>query len=336
VIDKAYAHKTYYLMATDSSHPPGAGRVVGILPLVYLKSFLLGNNSLISIPFFDLGGIIADNEAVEKAIFSQALELARGLGVNNIELRNIHPTSWLNAPDESYGRTLDHLTEIIYFCRTRSHKVRMVLELPESAEVLMKSFKSKLRSQINVPVKEGLQSKIGGIELLEDFYKVFLVNMRDLGSPVHSKKILREVMEEFSGSARIIMVYKDDRALAGSIVIGFRDTLENPWASSLKAYSKLSPNMLLYWTMLKYASDNGYRYFDFGRSSPNEGTYRFKEQWGARPTVLNWHYVFLNNRPDGDGITDKSRFEAAIRYWRKLPVGVTKLVGPRLRKHIGL
>jgi FemAB-related protein (PEP-CTERM system-associated) len=212
----------------------------------------------------------------------------------------------------------------------------MVLDLPDSSEALMKSFRSKLRSQIKVPVKEGLRAQIGGPELLDDFYEVFLINMRDLGSPVHSKKILREVMKEFSESARIVMVYKGDTAMAGSIVIGFRDTLENPWASSLKAYSRLSPNMMLYWKMLEFACDNGYRYFDFGRSSPNEGTYRFKEQWGAMPTALNWQYVFLNNPPDGDGITDKGKFDAAIRYWRKLPVGLTKLVGPMLRRHIGL
>ena len=48
------------------------------------------------------------------------------------------------------------------------------------------------------PIKEGLTSKTGGAELLDDFYRVFLVNMRDLGSPVHSLKLMRQVLGEFS------------------------------------------------------------------------------------------------------------------------------------------
>ncbi|MBN1227625.1 MAG: GNAT family N-acetyltransferase, partial [Deltaproteobacteria bacterium] len=219
---------------------------------------------------------------------------------------------------------------------TKSHKVRMLLHLPDSSDTLMKSFKAKLRSQIKKPIKEGLLSKVGGLELLDDFYKVFSINMRDLGSPVHSKKLIQNVLKEFSEKSKIVMVYKDDQPIAGSIIIGFKDTLENPWASALRKYSRLSPNMLLYWTMLEYACDQGFQYFDFGRSSPDEGTYKFKEQWGADPTPLHWHYISLNNERASEETSEKSRFQNAIKYWQKLPVPLTKILGPMIRKHIGL
>jgi len=219
---------------------------------------------------------------------------------------------------------------------TRSHKVRMLLDLPESSEALMQSFKAKLRSQIKKPLKEGLKSKVGGVELLDDFYKVFSINMRDLGSPVHSKSLMKNILEEFSKESRIIMVYKDDQPIACSLIMGFKDTLENPWASALRQYSRLSPNMLLYWTMLEYACDNGLKYFDFGRSSPDEGTYKFKEQWGTIPTVLHWHYIALDGQPIDEETSEKSKFEKAIRFWQKIPVPITKIIGPMIRKHIGL
>ncbi len=92
----------------------------------------------------------------------------------------------------------------------------------------MKSFKSKLRSQIKKPIKEGLTAKVGGPELLEDFYKVFAINMRDLGSPVHSKNLMKNVLEEFLESSRIVTVYKDDEPAACSLIVSFGDTLENP------------------------------------------------------------------------------------------------------------
>lgn len=361
IIEKTYGHKTYYLMAIKNIHQPPANQtnpsnssnpmnsnnsmnsnnptnpsnsIVGLLPLVHLKHFLFGN-SLISIPFFDLGGTLADSKETEKALLSEAINLAQELKVNSIELRHTQPLSCLNKINSknstNSSNPINSLTIV-----TKSQKVRMLLHLPQSSEILMKSFKSKLRSQIKKPMKEGLYSKVGGSELLEDYYHVFCINMRDLGSPVHSKKFIRHVLEEFPDKSRIVIVYKDNQPVACSFVVGFKETLENPWTSALRRYSDLSPNMLLYWTMLKYACENGLKYFDFGRSSPGEGTYKFKEQWGARPTPLYWHYISLDGQPLDADTSEKSKFEKAIHYWQKLPVPVTKILGPMIRKHIGL
>jgi FemAB-related protein (PEP-CTERM system-associated) len=408
IIEKTYGHKTYYLMAikntpqpptnsSNSSNPMNSNNsmnpsnsVIGLLPLVHLKHFLFGN-SLISIPFFDLGGILADNEEIEKILISEAINIAQKLRVNTIELRHTQPLSCLGQNDisQSYlnneqkvqtksDNALNTREPIELGCSfrqrriefsqfsslqsvspmgrrretekakksskssrsclitTRSQKVRMLLHLPQSSEILMKSFKSKLRSQIKKPIKEGLYSKISGLESLEDFYNVFLINMRDLGSPVHSKKLIRNVFKEFPERAKIVIVYKDHQPVACSLIVGFADILENPWASALRKYSDLSPNMLLYWAMLKYACDKQFKYFDFGRSSPEEGTYKFKEQWGARRTPLYWHYISLDGQPLDEDASEKSRFEKAIHLWQKLPVPVTKILGPMIRKHIGL
>lgn len=343
VIEKTYGHKTYYLMAkrtlsepiksSNSTNPKKS--VVGILPLVHLKHYIFGNN-LISIPFFDMSGILADDEAAEKALTHEAIKLGEKLKADRIELRHTQPLSWINS-NEFNG--LIHNSKIKNRdCRvkTQSHKVRMLLNLPGSSEELMNSFKSKLRSQINKPVKEGLKAKIGGLEHLDAYYDVFSANMRDLGSPVHSKKLISNVLKQFSKNAKITIVNKDNKPVACSIIVGFKDTLENPWASSLREYSRLSPNMLLYWTMLEYACDNGYKYFDFGRSTPDEGTYKFKAQWSAKPHPLHWHYISLNGQRIDTETTEKSKFNKAIQCWQRLPVPVTKIIGPMLRKHIGL
>ena len=348
VIEKTYSHNTYYVMAIkDNSKPkrnsqPSAHssqlNLAGILPLSHLRHFLFGN-SLISIPFFDLGGILADDIETEKALLNEAIKIGYDLKVKDIELRHIYPVKFFEKESEAYltGASNSQLKTQNCVFKTRSHKVRMLLDLPASSETLMKSFKAKLRSQIKKPLKEGLKATVGGIELLDDFYKVFTINMRDLGSPVHSKKLIRNVLKEFPDKSRIVMIYKDDQPLACSLIIGFKGTLENPWASSLREYGRLSPNMPLYWSMLEYACDNGYDYFDFGRSSPDEGTYKFKQQWGAKPTPLHWHNILLDGKstPSAED-SEKSRFDKAIRYWQKLPVSITKIIGPLIRKHIGL
>ena len=329
VIAKTYGHMAYFLIAIDAQAP--AERAVGVLPLVNLNYVIFGNH-LISLPFLDGGGILADTVAVEKSLLSEAIRLGRKINASSIELRHQQP---LACWDEIDTLCLQQLG-VQLPSTTRTHKVRMVLKLPETAEMLMPSFKSKLRSQIRKPLKEGLRSQTGGIELLSDFYQVFSANMRDLGSPVHSVKLMRYVLAEFAECAKIIVIYQDKTPVAASLITGFNKTLFNPWASSLRKYARLSPNMLLYLRMLEYACDHGYTFFDFGRSSPGEGTYKFKEQWGAMPIPLNWHYVAMHNKPISQEGEDKNRFEKAIRYWRKLPVPVTRFIGPGIRKYIGL
>jgi FemAB-related protein (PEP-CTERM system-associated) len=397
VIEKTYGHRTYYLMAVDtqssalstqsldlgpkSSAPstqhldlsPQHSIIVGILPLVHMRHFIFGNK-LVSIPFFDMGGLLADNQQVEKALLAEAIALGRKLNADTIELRHSQPHPWINGMQAAPGEeqfTTHHkqqtnltnsanstnptnitnltnstnptnltnqtvITPSTFSARKSTNKVRMLLELPDSSDELMKSFKSKLRSQIKRPIKEGLSAKTGGVELLDDFYAVFCVNMRDLGSPVHAKRMMQTVLTVFDKNARLVVIYKESTPVACSLVIGFEDTLENPWASSLREFSRLSPNMLLYWSMLAFACDNGYRFFDFGRSTPGEGTYKFKSQWGAKPAPLNWHTIDLHGKETGTTGEDKSKFGKAIEYWQKLPVPITRLVGPMIRKHIAL
>lgn len=332
VIEKTYGHKTYYLMAIDSSNI-----IVGILPLVHLKHFIFGNN-LISIPYFDMCGILATDEQIEKKLFQEALEIGNTLRVDSIELRHIHPLSLFHKVDQKKSTIIYQWdnNEKSVIRERKDQKVRMVLELPDSSETLMQSFTSKFRNKIKKPIKMGLKCKTGGIELLNDFYTVFAINMRDLGSPVHSKQFIGNVLNEFPEKTKIGIVYKDDNPIACILVIGFKNVLANPWASALQDYKNLRANTLQYWTLLEYACDKGYTCFDFGRSSPDEGTYKFKENWGARSIPLHWYYISPDGREVVTESSKKSKFDAAIQIWQKIPVGITKIIGPSIRKNISL
>ncbi|MCI0561419.1 MAG: FemAB family PEP-CTERM system-associated protein, partial [Nitrososphaera sp.] len=340
VIHTTYGHATYYLMLTacdggvDARAEGGrsfAENILGVLPVVHLKHALFGHD-LVSLPFLDGGGILADSREAEESLLSEVIRLGRKTGASRIDLR--------------HERLLACCNDISAFCSessrkplqvaTKSNKVRMLLNLPDSSEMLMKSFKSKLRSQISKPLKEGLTSRTGGAELLEDFYRVFLVNMRDLGSPVHSVDLMRHVLGEFSERSRIFVVYKSEEPVASALVVGFDKVLRNPWASFDRKYASMGPNMLLYLRMLEFACDNGYQVFDFGRSTKGEGTYRFKEQWGAVPARLHWYLISLDGKSLDPEKSGTERFEMAAYYWRKLPLIVTKVIGPRIRKHISL
>ena len=213
----------------------------------------------------------------------------------------------------------------------------MVLELPGDSGLLMAGLKAKLRSQVKKPVRDGLSVRIGGAELVNEFYRIFAVNMRDLGSPVHSKKWILAVIEHFDERARIGVVYTPEGlAAAAGVILLHPGTVSIPWASSLHRFNYLNPNMLLYWSFLSFAADGGFSRFDFGRSTPAEGTYRFKEQWGAEPFPLYWEDRMHNHGENATGFVSGVGRKTAAAIWSRLPLSATNALGPIFRRHISL
>jgi FemAB-related protein (PEP-CTERM system-associated) len=314
-ISSAYGHKVYSLLASDHN------RVIGLLPLIHIKHRIFGN-ALFSMPFADLGGILADSDQAASELIAHAAKIASANNIPAIELR------------QSSALTIN--TPFFHQSAVSVNKVRMLLDLPDTADDLMKGFKAKLRSQIRRPQKDGLTTVTGGIELLDDFYRVFAENMRDLGSPVHAKQFIAAVVTEFADKVRIITVRKGKDVYAAGITVGCGNILYNPWASSLRRHSSSSPNMLLYWAMLEYASNNGYAKFDFGRSTPGEGTWKFKQQWGAVEVPLHWLLLTQSPALEKPLSQQKSKFDVAMQLWQKMPVSLSKVIGPPLRKYIGL
>ncbi len=308
IIERSFGHQTYYILAED-----GERRVQGILPLVRLKSLFFGH-FMVSLPFFNSGGICADRSEVRDRLFQEAAHIARQEGAEHVELRHSYPVEGLQA---------------------KTAKVSMRLSLTQDPEKLWNVFPSKLRSQVQRPVKEGMFANIGGEEALDDFYRIFSINMRDLGTPVYPKQFFRNILKAFPSTTWICTVYTRDREpAAAGFLVGFKDTLEIPWASSLRSHNKYSPNMLLYWTVLRFACEKGYNNFDFGRSTPGEGTYRFKEQWGAQPVQLYWHYWLKSGDRMPELNPRNPKYRMAISLWKKLPVGVTRMIGPSIVKNL--
>jgi FemAB-related protein (PEP-CTERM system-associated) len=307
VIEKSFGHSCHYLVARDH------GRVRGILPLTHLRSKLFGS-FLISMPYLNYGGIVAEEQETRQALFEHACELGKQRQAAHLELRHV-------------AALLDNIP-------TKQHKVNMLLDLPDKPETLWDGFKAKLRSQIRKPQKDGLTARLGREDELQNFYRVFAINMRDLGTPVYSIKFFENILATFPRQAHICTIYREREPLASGLVFGFREVLEIPWASALRAYNALAPNMLLYWSVLEFAMQQGYRRFDFGRSTPNEGTYKFKEQWGAKPVALHWQYWLANGGALPEINPHNPRYQLMIRAWQKLPVGLTRLLGPAIVKNI--
>ena len=307
LITGTFGHTAFYCIARDST-----SSVVGILPLVRLKSFLFGD-FLVSMPYFNYGGALGNSPEVEQALMAYGANIAHQLGASHVEFR-------------------DEIRHADY--PARDEKVNMVLGLPQDTATLWDSFPSKLRSQIRRAQRENPVIRAGGLELLDDFYLVFARNMRDLGTPVYGREFFSNILKTFPDTSKIITVSLHGKPVSAGFLLGHADKMERPWASTIRDMNHFSINMVLYWEVLKFTTESGYRRFDFGRSTIGGGTYRFKQQWGARPVQLYWHYWLSKSGELPSLNPSNPKFALFIRLWRMLPVGVTKLVGPAIVKNL--
>jgi FemAB-related protein (PEP-CTERM system-associated) len=307
VFQQAFGHQTEYLTAERS------GRIVGVLPLVQMDSWLFGR-FFVSLPFVNYGGVLADDPGSAQALIDRAAAMARERGLAHVELR--------------------HMARRFPALAAKQHKVTMLLPLPGDVAVAWEQLDRRVRNHIRKGEKSGFETRSGGAELLADFYPVFAENMRDLGTPVYSRRLFEQVLDRVGADARVFVVRLKDKPVAVSITIGYRGKLEVPWSSSLKQYRGLNANTVLYWEMLKWAIDNRFHTFDFGRSTPNDGPYQFKAQWKAQPHPLAWEYALVNGAPIPDQSPKNPKFSLAIRMWQRLPVRVATLIGPAIVRNI--
>jgi len=209
-----------------------------------------------------------------------------------------------------------------------SEKVGCVLDLPASSGELWQSLGSKLRSQVKRPQKEGVQVRFGPDEV-GAFFEVFSRNMRDLGSPTHPFRFFAAIAARLGEHAWFGCAYLHGQPIAAGCGLQYGDEVEMTWASALREFNPIAPNMLLYWAFMERAVDAGLKRFNFGRSTPGSGSHRFKRQWGARDVPLFW--LRWPDAPQASPNKEQGAMSVASRVWTRLPVPVATAVGARLR-----
>jgi serine/alanine adding enzyme len=314
IIQSTFGHIPYYLIIESES------KAIGICPIFFVKSILFGT-ALISVPYINGGGIyLLDNNALSFTL-KYISDLQKELNCNYTELRNRDSIS--NSPSSLSLRT---------------HKVSMQLKLNSDPEKLFSSFSPKLRSQIRRPTKEGCTSvivdgKSASNKQISDFYSVFSQNMKTLGTPVYSKKLFTKTLKLFGKDSLLAVIYNHNQPVAGGITLRSGNSVEIPWAASLRSKSHYAPNMLLYWELLKHCCLTNVEIFDFGRSTKDAGTYKFKAQWGSIPSNLHWYYP-IESKSIPEINPHSKKFELLVSIWKKIPLIITKIIGPTITKSL--
>ena len=305
---RAFRLRTTFLTAYDGQ------AIVGLLPLVEQSSRLFGRY-LVSLPFMTYGGILADSAEIASGLAERAALEAQERRADHVELRHT-----IALPDLKLAERLD--------------KVSMILPLPDSEAALAKQLGAKLRSQIKRGEREKLELVWGGAELIPDFYRVFAPAMHALGTPVYPRRFFEVVYEALRDVSDILVVRMRGKPHAVAFLVKHGKTMEVPWAVASPEAKHGSVNMRMYWELLTWSIQKGAQAFDFGRSTVESGTYRFKAQWGAGPHQLHWHYWLPAGAPVPKLNQSNPKYARAAAIWSKMPLWVANFMGPHVIRNL--
>jgi FemAB-related protein (PEP-CTERM system-associated) len=312
VIEETWRHESHCLFAERD------GDVAGVLPLVHVKSRWFGS-MLVSTPNAAYGGAVADEAATSRALIEAAQRLARDMEVDYLELRDRGVT------EVDWGQEEFHLQNLY-----------VAFECPITTEEdsLMKSFPRDIRRMIRQGPRHGLSAELGREELLDDFYEVYASSVRNLGTPVFPKKLFAEFLRIFANECDILIVRQAGSVAGGVMSFYFRDVVLPYYGGAYAQFYRTGINNFMYWELMRSAAARGYRTFDFGRSKRGTGSYEFKRGWGMREQALPYKY-FLVRRTEMPNLNPTNpRFRLMIEAWKRLPLSVTKVIGPWIVRHL--
>lgn len=307
VIRRAYGYDTHFLMARRN------GEIVGVLPLVHLKTLAFGQ-SLISMGFCVYGGIASSDPLAIEALAAEAARLGEQLGVGYVEMRSEQAQipGWQTKSD-------------VYATFRR--------ELHDDDDANLKAIPRKKRADVRKGIKSDLTVDTSGD--IDTFHAIYAESVRNLGTPVFSKRYIRTIAEEFGDDCEISVVHGPQGPVAALASFFFRDQVLPYYGGGTYAARPLHAYDQLYWTLMGRAVRRGARVFDFGRSKYGTGAFDYKTYWGFEPTPLRYQYhlVKASEVPDINPLNPKYRLFVAM--WQKLPLPVANRVGPWVARQLG-
>jgi FemAB-related protein (PEP-CTERM system-associated) len=305
-VESAYGLRSHYLLARNGSS------LVGVLPLFEVRG-LLGGRGLVSVPFGVYGGICATSDAAGRALVEAARSLASARGCSYVELRQRRDLG-LGLP-------------------TKARYVTFSRAISKDEEDNARAIPRKQRRMTRQGAKYGLRTTLGR-QSLDRIYDIYAESVHRLGSPVFSRRLFHGIVEAFDKDCEVLAVWHNERIVAGVLTLFYEDQVLPYYGADLREKQLYGVADFMYWELMCHAARAGYRVFDFGRSREGTGSYDFKRHWGFEPVPLPYQYVLLNGARMPDLSPSNPRFRLATEFWKRLPLGVTKALGPLLTRFV--
>jgi CelD/BcsL family acetyltransferase involved in cellulose biosynthesis len=259
LVAQTYGFRAFALVTRDT-----AGAIQAGLPVIEVRHFQ-GGRKWVSLPYTDYCPPLVSGPQDEDQLVSALRQASGEAGVRRVEVRAPLGDAPVN------GHT----------------PVRHTLDLTPGPAELYKGFhRSQVQRNIRRAEREGLTVRRGERpeDLVETFYRLHLRTRRRQGVPVQPRRFFRLLWERAisSGLGAVVVVEAAGEPIAAAVFLEWNGTVIYKFgASDANAWS-LRPNHLLFWHAIQTASEQGNRWFDFGRTDAgHEGLRNFKLSWGA-------------------------------------------------------
>lgn len=299
VVARSFGFHSQYLAAEDATG------IVGVLPLFVVKRKLLGT-SLISTPLCAVGGAAALTDDAAEFLERAALDRARALGVDYVELRNV-------------GRRL-----VGWHTHEQFHSFsRPILDTEEAN---LKAIPQHQRADVRKALKLGLTAKTS--RDIEPFYRLYADSMHRMGTPAYPKKYMQSLIATFAERVEIVVTEHDGRPVCAMLCFHFNNrTLPYYAGATREAYSTYA-NTFTFWSVVLRGFELGFETADFGRSIRGTGSFAFKKNWGMESQAFNYQTYLVNGRKHPSMDPQSLRFRLFSNTWRRLPRFVVDGLSP--------
>lgn len=310
-IARATGNRPHMIAAVGPS-----GSIRGVLPYHHVQSRLFGQ-ALVSSAFAVGGGILAKDPAAAAILGSAVQDVALANGALPVELRGgpLPACRWTTRVGDHVG-----------FCRP--------LAPDDEAELLAvpRKHRAELRKALANPalrVEHGRSARF-----LRDHYRVYGESVRNLGTPVFSRHLFREVLRRFGEDADITVVYEGHRPVSTVFTLYHQGRVMPFWGGGVADARRLRSNELMYYRLMGHARTRGMTLFDFGRSKAGSGQAAWKKSFGFTAEPLAYH----DWSPSGatrDISPDSARYQWRIALWKRLPLPLANFIGPLISRGLG-
>ncbi|MFQ5708099.1 MAG: lipid II:glycine glycyltransferase FemX [bacterium] len=315
-IKSTYGHTPFYLILQDETHNIKAG-----LPLFLVGNAITGRK-LDSLPCAQACNPLVSSQAEYEQLMSFVLEFIRCKKVKYAEIKT--SASFRNDSHKFGKAILDYST--------------YVLDLDKNLEEIENALhQSCVRRAIRKSAKSGVQIVAeNSLDNLKAFYHLYLGMRKQKGLLPQPFKFFHSMWEKMSQGNHIdiLSAEYEGQMISAIILLRYKDTVTYEYGASRPDVQRLSPSPLLLWEAIKRSHQQGFKKFDFGRTSnENKNLTRFKSRWGAKQEPLP--YYFIPDLNGIDSIRQNALSKRIMHYAMHIsPQPVCHTLGRLLYKHL--
>jgi hypothetical protein len=320
VLEKSFPHmRGYYLALLDDRN----NHIKAGMPVFEVRSWLTGKR-LVSIPFATLCDPLISSSEEMQILFDEALNLSKKFRNTYIEIRSLSSSPLIR--NNQFGES-------------RFYKHHYLLLENEPEQLRKKFHRTCVRQRISRAIESNLSLRVGDSESdLNSFYQLHVLTRRRLRLPPQPYNYFKLLWNTFSPTKKMIILLaeKEGKTIASLILFKFKDRVSAEFAASDETFRDLSPNHFLFWEAIKSAYHEGYKIFDFGRTSPsNEALMDFKNRWGTKVIDLPQYFYPKQALEKLSKEEESIGFRLVQKICEKAPDYTLQPIGRFCYRHLG-